>query len=1244
MPIAVLHPTVAYWADERNPATTHGGEDTLELDANVDDRKYAYVKFDLSSIPASATIIDAHLRLYVEVAAYTGDAVTVHRCTTAFTEASTWASKPSVAGFATEAMLNHPKQHTWEDWEQEWSGYDPRGTYGVPRYWCQRMVEDWYDGTYDNHGFAIIIADGADAYTLTGRIGVYHLRPILEVEYAEGDTLPASAGDDVVDLVGSALDALNMGTVTGLDWAVTLELDDGDEDVTGALAGSPMLRRKAGFVGERAELGRFTMKLENVDGRYSPTNRASPLYQRRAYGRTVKIEATVLGQTVSAYQGEIDDVVQYDDGTTEVLTTSVLRRKLAYRLNTPMENYGVDPIVRSSLVKKNPADILYDIAHNYSGLPDTKINLSTLVAAKAIWTAQGVTLSATWDNEEAWAELLAVAEAAMCTVYPDALGRLAFKVWVPSEPTTTDLEHAGTLRWREDTGVVHNVLVLGYEWVPPGEEEPVGGEVKMADRASFDDYGQRDKTISTRYIRTPELATKMGQLYLQALADPLGRGAAEGGVAWLQHDLFDAVRVVRTVDELDESCLVTEQRIDILGGKVGVEFVRANWPLPRRDFVNLLDWSTGAVSESYVGSMANPVADSITGPTLQSDGSMEFTIGWTYDVVDVPHRGFAIFANAATSSPAGVPTVASHDLLFFVEANARSYTFTGLPANSYVTVIVAAYRGTTTRPYYGTLVGSDATPDWTDVNLVGSIISGSVPTNAPAISTGAADADPLGGTFYTLVWTYTQGAIEAEGFYLIANFGEASPGLPTLADHEWGMYMDPRVRTITIPGPKMTKYTSFGIAAYRQTIVGLAYTALDTHAQWTDLRAGTANIIGDTVYVGDDEDVTGKNLRDRTKDAAPTNDPAAASIAVTEEDDGSGRVTVGWTYAQGALPADGLLLLINISDAADNAAPTVTSFDMSQQVAAANDTYEVIGFPSTKYFYFGIVAYRDTLTGRQYGAVITSATAPDWQNFQVAATITLDDDVEVDGRTLVLIKTDVDDAFLKTTNDTDDLVEGAAKFVTANEKLGAEDAFAHLDDDGLKATAKIGATLASTVESNSNDAFLKSTDDSSNLPMASAPSVSVDDVIGEVLIFNDNFITSAGGADTTTPPQRTFTRNTSGVEVYYMLKAVFRKLAGYNTMRCVAYVKESSTWDTNHDSDIMLRIMNYTGLVQQLILNTDITGVGAYTKTTMDLDISGLTNGEIYQVWLGYEIDNKVGGSGSTSIYMWAPVLVARPE
>jgi len=272
---------------------------------------------------------------------------------------------------------------------------------------------------------------------------------------------------------------------------------------------------------------------------------------------------------------------------------------------------------------------------------------------------------------------------------------------------------------------------------------------------------------------------------------------------------------------------------------VELRLIRSNWCLPRRDWVNKLSWYSGAITETFTAGLADPVPSSITGPTLMSSGLMDVVVGWTYEDAELPHNGFVLLVNVGAADP-GVPTIQSHSYYFFAPRDARSYRIPNLQADLHLSFAIAAMRGTPDNPYFKNFVTSAAAPDWQDVTLDGAILTGSVPTNVPDTLAGSATQEEDGSSYYSLTWAYTQGAIEADGFYLLGNFSDGAPvGLPTLASFDLGVHLGPDARAFKPLGAKATKYGSFVIAAFKDTIAGPAYTALQSHANWTDLRSAS---------------------------------------------------------------------------------------------------------------------------------------------------------------------------------------------------------------------------------------------------------------------------------------------------------------------------------------------------------------------------------------------------------------------
>lgn len=859
MPVLTLEPQLAAWIDEAAPAVAHGGEATIRAKAVGGSARWMLLKYDISGVGATWIIIDAVIRLYHTGVGPAAAHLAVYRATAAWNEAVTWATKPAVfADPRAIASKEHPKVNTWEDFKIDWEGYDARhdtATGGSPRYWMQRQVKRWVDATDPNHGIVLYATNGVGAaeWVAVGRTGTGNLVPVLEITYATVDTLPASAGGDRKTFVGDALATLNASVVKDVDFSVTLELAAGDLDVTEDLHASPTLRRKLPFLNEKLDLGSFNFQLSNEDGKYSPTNRDSELWLHRYVGRDVVVEATVKGQTVTLYRGIITDAVQHGDKRVEILTTPKARRELDYPLETAMEDYSLDPYWRSTIASQNPADLYYNALHNYVGYADTKFNMASFVDAKTEWTAQGLEVHATWEGDSAWVELGHLQRATLGALYQDFEGRWALRVWKPTTPTAVPLLRAENFRWREDIKSIRNSVIVPWKWVfniPWSlDRKTIEEEVTVIDADSIGIWGLRNLDVDQFYIRTSEAADLVARLYEQALSDPVYKGGASGSIGWMQHDLGDAVGLVGEDESIDETCIVTQQEIDIKTRSVRLRFLKSNWGLPRRDWVNTLNWYTGAIAESYTAGLASPVASSVVGPTLRDDGSMDITIGWTYDPNPaMPHEGFAVFINLGTAAPA-VPTVASHDIVQFLDGANRSYQLGGVAANMHVTFVVAAYRGHFSKPHFGTLVGSAAAPDWTDLTLDGAIVAASVPTNVPVFAAGAAAQQEDGSTVYTITWTYAQGATEAEGFLLIANYGDAAPGLPSLAAHESERHLGPDARTTQLLGAKATNFGSFGLLAWRRTDEGIAYTALVTNAGWTNLQASATIDIDTTVRI-----------------------------------------------------------------------------------------------------------------------------------------------------------------------------------------------------------------------------------------------------------------------------------------------------------------------------------------------------------------------------------------------------------
>lgn len=102
----VLTPTDDAYTAKGEPATPHGAEEALKVNSGARERR-AYVRFDLSGIPAGATAITATLRLYAPSDASSSVRFVVSQVASGWSEATlTWNNQPVVGAMvATRAGL-----------------------------------------------------------------------------------------------------------------------------------------------------------------------------------------------------------------------------------------------------------------------------------------------------------------------------------------------------------------------------------------------------------------------------------------------------------------------------------------------------------------------------------------------------------------------------------------------------------------------------------------------------------------------------------------------------------------------------------------------------------------------------------------------------------------------------------------------------------------------------------------------------------------------------------------------------------------------------------------------------------------------------------------------------------------------------------------------------------------------------------------------------------------------------------
>jgi len=148
---------------------------------------------------------------------------------------------------------------------------------------------------------------------------------------------------------------------------------------------------------------------------------------------------------------------------------------------------------------------------------------------------------------------------------------------------------------------------------------------------------------------------------------------------------------------------------------------------------------------------------------------------------------------------------------------------------------VAAYVRTSEGELIGP-IADDAT--WTDVTSPDAdILLAGKPTNNPALGAFTFAAQDDGSVIPKVAWTYTQGAIEAEGFSILINSGKTSPvAVPTLDDYGWSREATADQRNITLGDGSQNLYYTAAVVAWRQTSVGRSYGDVIDGAGWTNQR------------------------------------------------------------------------------------------------------------------------------------------------------------------------------------------------------------------------------------------------------------------------------------------------------------------------------------------------------------------------------------------------------------------------
>jgi hypothetical protein len=235
----VLQPSsIDSYVKQNTPTTNYGTATTMLTNVRTSREEDVLLQFDLSGIPAGATINSATLELYNTTAPSSTYAVDVNRNTAIWSETSvTWNTKPSYAT-PYEAQIIPTTAVGWKIWT------------------VTAAVQDWYNGTYTNYGFTVrpdaTSGNTNVLYTFATREnGTSSNQPILRVNYTPasyydcsyiesgdcGCTPPTEEVVDTVMVAGNGFSWTSIGStgyrvVRGLQGNLAALLDESTDFCT----------------------------------------------------------------------------------------------------------------------------------------------------------------------------------------------------------------------------------------------------------------------------------------------------------------------------------------------------------------------------------------------------------------------------------------------------------------------------------------------------------------------------------------------------------------------------------------------------------------------------------------------------------------------------------------------------------------------------------------------------------------------------------------------------------------------------------------------------------------------------------------------------------------------------------------------------------------------------------------------------------------------------------------------------
>lgn len=212
--VSSLSPIQDSYIQLKAPTTNSGTSGSMTIDREASDLQRALVQFDLSTIPAGATIQRATLKL--EATAIGGQlTIEAYRILEPWSEGSTtWNESSSGTNWSTPGAAFNP------------TALDSilTDTIGQHSFDITTTAQDWLDGTEQNHGILIGSPEGGGNRTVTYDSREGTVAPSLEIIYTE----PANTAPEISSNGGGATAGVNVAENTTLVTTVTATDGDGD--------------------------------------------------------------------------------------------------------------------------------------------------------------------------------------------------------------------------------------------------------------------------------------------------------------------------------------------------------------------------------------------------------------------------------------------------------------------------------------------------------------------------------------------------------------------------------------------------------------------------------------------------------------------------------------------------------------------------------------------------------------------------------------------------------------------------------------------------------------------------------------------------------------------------------------------------------------------------------------------------------------------------------------------------------